>query len=135
VLSEHEFEAGLRLEQRRMERSGRSFLVVRIQAPEIFSSEGHSRGKCALRLFASMARQTDLVGWVEQGKVLGVICTELGSYDEASAGSVILEKMKTLAAAHLAPALVAGLSLSLDVYASNSDQATFESLRIAQLVP
>lgn len=113
ILDEAAFLAGLRKEQRRIERSSRAFLLVRITAPELFGSTGNSRHrKKALRVFAAAARQTDTIGWIESGKVLGLICTELGTGPEASARAAILTRLEHAASVHLSTIEV-GLKVEL----------------------
>jgi hypothetical protein len=112
VVGESEFRAGLRLEQRRQERSGRPFVLVRISAPELFSSGATRR---LVRSVSMTSRQTDTIGWIETGKVLGVLCTELGEHGEVSAGGIILGRMRraTRKALH---AHQSSLELSLELY-------------------
>ncbi len=133
ILGEAEFASGLRLEQRRQERSGRPFLLVKVTAPGLFGGVSSSPpAKRMVRLLASAARQTDTIGWLEAGKVLGVLCTELGDHSESSAGEAILEKIGKIAkkaATHEASAI-----LSLEIYSSPSMTSGEAQGRRAQMV-
>jgi hypothetical protein len=134
-LNEVQFQDDLRSEQRRMERSGRPFVVVRIAAPLLFAA-GTRRGslKRTLRVFSSAARQTDTVGWLETGKVLGVICTELGTHNEAAAGEAIFRKIRKVAARKLRACEIADMGLELDAYSIEpASTCDFQTHRARQL--
>ncbi|MEO5925043.1 MAG: hypothetical protein ABIR70_14580 [Bryobacteraceae bacterium] len=137
VLSESQFLGVLALEKRRLERSGRPFVVVQISAPSLFVGGLSGRTqKRSLRLFTSSSRQTDVIGWIDAGQVLGVICTELGSHEEAAAGKAILEKLENLVRKNLAPSCVSEMRLSLEVHASAArSMSNFDQHRAVQLVP
>jgi hypothetical protein len=135
VLSEKDFDASVQLEQRRLERSGRPFIVVRISAPELFDSRSVHTQKRALRVFAARARQTDLIGWIEAGKVLGIICTELGSFDAPLAVAAILEKFNRNVRENFSSSALSDLSVAFDVYPSGTRGTfDFEHLRCVQMV-
>lgn len=121
VLGEREFQAALHREQRRMEHTGRPFLVIRVTAPFLFEGAGSIDSQyCLLRVITSMARHTDTVGWIETGNILGVICTELGGHEAASAGRAILAKIESLVQKHLEPSAVSMLSLSVVTHCRSS---------------
>jgi hypothetical protein len=132
----------MRQEQRRQERSGRPFLLVRVTAPALFEGRrGNPSAKRILRVLASAARETDTIGWIETGKVLGVLCTELGDYSEVSAGEAILAKIGKIAKKSLgqdssspARGVSHALDLSLEIYSSPVLTSIEAQGRRAQLV-
>ena len=135
VLSVEDFEAGIQAEQRRLTRSGRPFVVVRIAGPGLFEDGRHTRRR-VLGVLGAAARQTDLVGWIEPGKILGVLCTELGTCDVSVAGTAISKKFGNSLRYKLAADSMRGLQMSLDLYPSKALTGVhFEALRAAQLIP
>ena len=97
VLGEQQFKRGLRLEPLRAERSGKPFLVFRIEGSALAAGTSHNRvPKRFVRALTLATRQTDSVGWFEAGKVLGVICPELGDSNEQAAADAILKKYNSI---------------------------------------
>jgi lipopolysaccharide/colanic/teichoic acid biosynthesis glycosyltransferase len=82
----------LRLERRRTERSGKPFMLVLIDAIDVSRTV---RMEVFQRVAASIAcctRETDLLGWYERGKKLGLLMTEIG-YADAKDLEVIARKV------------------------------------------
>lgn len=130
ILDESSFRAGLRREQRRQERSSRAFIVVKMTAPELFGPAGNNRlRKRALRVLSATARQTDTVGWIESGRVLGLICTELGATSEIAAREAILARLEETANLHMP---TAHLALKVESYGPRNGPANF-AIRRAQV--
>jgi lipopolysaccharide/colanic/teichoic acid biosynthesis glycosyltransferase len=85
VLSEVEFQAALRLERRRTERSERPFLLMLADFREF--PAGEKEQECLAELasrLATSSRETDIIGWRRQG--LGGIFTELSHGQNFSDG-------------------------------------------------
>ena len=82
----------LYLERKRAERSRRPFLLLLLNVESLISDsgkEGFSRNlETAL---SSSVRETDIKGWYEQGRVTGIILTELNSIDEVVQEKVLLK--------------------------------------------
>jgi lipopolysaccharide/colanic/teichoic acid biosynthesis glycosyltransferase len=71
----------LRLERRRTERSGKPFMLVLVDATNISRT---LRMRVFQRTAASISRctrETDVLGWYERGKKLGLLMTEIGYAD------------------------------------------------------
>jgi len=86
------FDRMIYLERKRTERSRRPFLLI------LFNMEGILAGPDEDHLVRSIEnglsaclRETDIKGWYEQGKVIGIILTEMGSIDEIAKGKVFLK--------------------------------------------
>lgn len=79
MLNEQQFIQQLVLERKRSERSGRQFLLVLLSGWSVFDSEESiaARERFSAALLRS-TRETDLVGWYQDGVVIGAIFTELG---------------------------------------------------------
>lgn len=102
VFSELDFDAALRRESRRTERSGRPFLLM-LASPERISRNGDGRS-CLEQLAAGLAassRETDIIGWYRQEQVLGVILTELGAADRNAIVALLKEKVSATLDQHL----------------------------------
>ena len=93
-LSEDQFRVALSTERRRSERSKKPFLLMRATLSGPNSRDGlrHVADRIILLLRNSI-RATDVLGWHQDGKVLGVIFTELGSADKDTALSALTTRM------------------------------------------
>ena len=80
----------LRIERRRTERSGKPFLLLLLDIsalsaelrPAGIMDKLHSAIKSALR-------ETDIRGWYDHDRVIGIILTEMASLDEPSIGGIV----------------------------------------------
>jgi exopolysaccharide biosynthesis polyprenyl glycosylphosphotransferase len=96
VIAESRFLNAIRQERRRSERSGRPFVLMVAKLQE--ASENGARSGTLRKLaaaFRSAARETDIIGWYQHDKTLGVIFNELGNAEK----DVILDSLKQRASA------------------------------------
>jgi lipopolysaccharide/colanic/teichoic acid biosynthesis glycosyltransferase len=89
VIQEATFVQMLRFERRRTERSGKQLMLV------LISSE-HFRGKAGGILTNSIAvalatriRETDVLGWYERNKTIGILMTEIGNGDPVTIKTIM----------------------------------------------
>jgi lipopolysaccharide/colanic/teichoic acid biosynthesis glycosyltransferase len=82
VLDESSFLRMLCLERKRTERSGRPILLVMVSAGERLKYNGEELVSCISQAVANSIRETDTLGWYEEGKTLAVLFTEIGSATE-----------------------------------------------------
>jgi len=96
-LPEQYFLRQLRQEQRRTERSRNPFVLLLVEAPDIFdpASDEERRAKLLSALTNSI-RETDSVGWYAYGLTAGIIFTEVGTADRRSIGEKLLKKFEKL---------------------------------------
>jgi lipopolysaccharide/colanic/teichoic acid biosynthesis glycosyltransferase len=94
AVSESQFSTALRLERRRTERSKRPFLLMLADFQAMPSNAATDLDDLASAL-AAAARETDIVGWYRQNKVLGAIFTELGVNDR---GDVLISVKQRVSA-------------------------------------
>src|SRR5712671_6340695 len=81
VSSEEAFHATLTLERRRAERCQKPFVLMLLDAHhENGTAKAILRG--ALASLTSLVRETDALGWYEDGAILGVIFTEVGDHSK-----------------------------------------------------
>ena len=92
VLSEQVFLRLLTLERKRAERSGRTFLLIVLDAATLFSRSRTAMSRVTAALCSSI-RETDLIGWYRQDSCVGIILTELGSADHASIRRALLDTL------------------------------------------
>jgi exopolysaccharide biosynthesis polyprenyl glycosylphosphotransferase len=82
-LAEESFIRLLSLERRRTERSRRQFVLMLLDAQGIPETE--MRDKVLMDLASAVSgavRETDVRGWYEKGRVIGVVLTEIGPTEE-----------------------------------------------------
>jgi lipopolysaccharide/colanic/teichoic acid biosynthesis glycosyltransferase len=96
-------------ERRRSQRSNRPFVLLYLRSEEPLDAT-------AATALAAATRDTDIVGWVEQPRVIGVVFPELGDVEPAKA----VETIRTRVSEELGRRLKAGrfeaISLELRVY-------------------
>lgn len=94
---EHTFRYLLGLEQRRSDRSGRPFVLVLVDTGTDGSSRGIDR-EVATTIFSGLSqcvRETDFLGWYEDGRRAGAVLTELGDGSSSDSRELINEKVLT----------------------------------------
>jgi len=82
--SESNFCHMLRLEKRRVERSGKTFLLVLLDCSHLLNGSGRNfvTLERMRRGLSFCFRETDIKGWYERDRVIGVLLTEMASVDE-----------------------------------------------------
>jgi lipopolysaccharide/colanic/teichoic acid biosynthesis glycosyltransferase len=83
VLSEALFKGLLVRERRRMERSDRSFALLLVSVDERVSEDPLIVWGSVVEGLGAAKRETDVLGWLERGTLLGVALTEIASRDAA----------------------------------------------------
>jgi lipopolysaccharide/colanic/teichoic acid biosynthesis glycosyltransferase len=112
----------LRLERRRTERSGKPFMLVLVDATDISRT---LRMKVFQRMAASISRctrETDVLGWYERGKKLGLMMTEIG-YADAKDLEVIARKVTDALQRSLSKENYSLLKVSFRVYPDSVTEA------------
>jgi len=104
ILPEHLFLGMLCLERKRSERSRKNFLLVLLHMQGEDQSERTGPIlKSVIRAADASRRETDLAGWYEYNKVLGIIFTELGPPNETATAKKLLQKVHDYLDAELNP--------------------------------
>jgi len=91
-LSEHVFLRLLTMERKRAERSGRSFLLIVLDATQLFAQSRTAMARVSSALCGCI-RETDLIGWHRQDSAVGIILTELGSADRSAIRRALLDTL------------------------------------------
>jgi lipopolysaccharide/colanic/teichoic acid biosynthesis glycosyltransferase len=86
------FDRMLFLERKRTERSKRAFLLILLDIEDLLTTRGDSGlVKDLESALSSAIRETDIQGWYQQDKVIGIIFTELGAVDEIIKEKIFLK--------------------------------------------
>ncbi len=91
---ESHFHQALALEKKRAERSGNTFLLVKIEIRDLVEIEKGTIAGQIDSLLGSIIRETDIKGWFEHGSIIGVIFSELGDSELVDAEGKILKKVR-----------------------------------------
>jgi lipopolysaccharide/colanic/teichoic acid biosynthesis glycosyltransferase len=78
IIAEPVFIQMIRFERRRTERSGRQFMLVLVTCERFGSRSEATLLKDVVIALTSNTRETDLLGWYEDGATLGLLMTEIG---------------------------------------------------------
>lgn len=108
----------LRLERRRTERSGRPFMLVLIDGSDISRVVRADIFQQVAMSVSCRTRETDVLGWYERGKKLGMLMTEIG-YADTRDLDVIAHKITNAIENALAPESFSRLKLTFRVYPDN----------------
>jgi exopolysaccharide biosynthesis polyprenyl glycosylphosphotransferase len=92
VLREDAFLHMLCLERKRAERSGRTFLLVLLDAVNLFEQSKRAIPRVTSAVCSAM-RETDLIGWQQENAVIGVILTEIGTADKSAIRRALLSSL------------------------------------------
>ena len=86
------FDHMLTLERKRTERSKRPFLLVLLDIEDLLTDQEDSGLIKELEdALCSATRETDIKGWHQQDKIIGIIFTELGSAEEIAKEKIFLK--------------------------------------------
>lgn len=110
------FQHMLRIERKRTERSKEPFLLMLLDLSALL--EKHSQDDVVNKISTILQacfRETDIKGWYEQGRVMGVIFTQMASVDEYSLDA-IFRKLNDRCCANLDPAWVKEIGVSFHVF-------------------
>ena len=94
LLREDAFLHMLCLERKRAERSGRTFLLVLLDAAKLFEHSKRAIPRVTSAVCSAM-RETDLIGWQQANAVIGVILTEIGTADKSAIRRALVTSLTT----------------------------------------
>lgn len=95
IMSEAAFIRMLRLERRRTERSGRQFMLVLMTCEDFRAGPDSSLLNHTVAAVSSVIRETDILGWYQEGMILGLLMTELGQTNSLTT-ETIAKKLLTV---------------------------------------
>lgn len=120
-LDEEIFHAMLTLERRRAERSRQPFVLMLLDAKEQNGSAARLLYR-AQEVIAASTRETDLIGWYQQGSILAVIFTELIENATNSVAEVLRAKILAALRDGMGPDQAEKVSISVHCFPENWDR-------------
>ena len=136
-LAEDEFRRALSLERKRSERSSQRSVLMLVHAGESLGAELDGPVVERIKKAISRAtRETDPRGWYEQGKVVGVICTEIGPSDMTTVTNALRSRVSAALRHSLGHAQMHDIRISFQRYLGNqsSDRPSWAYQRVFQEV-
>lgn len=112
----------LRLERRRTERSGKPFMLVLIDGSEVSRAMRMAVFQRVAAGISRRTRETDVLGWYERGKKLGMLMTEIG-YADTRDLDIIAHKITDAIEGALSPESYSRLKLTFRVYPDSTTDA------------
>lgn len=133
VLGVETFRTLLTLERRRAQRSGQTFILMLLDGTLV--DEKKLTAGFAEKLVGAVSsaiRESDIIGWYEQGKVLGVIFTELNQIENLPVADVLEHKIQKAFKENLDRSVASKIVVTLHVFPESKekgrDQAIDEKL-------
>ena len=122
AFNEEAFRQMLTLERRRADRSRRPFVLVLIDthAVPLNGNAPTFRSHLTSTVFDA-TRETDLIGWYEEGLVFGVIFTELNFDGNNSVAEIVKAKIERALAENIDAAFKSGLVVTAHVFPESWD--------------
>jgi lipopolysaccharide/colanic/teichoic acid biosynthesis glycosyltransferase len=123
LLEQATFESVLTLERKRAERSGNPFALMLLDASLYYqSAEREKLLKTVLMVLASSTRETDLIGWSQEGAVLGVIFTEIDPNETHSVLKTLLTRVQSALEKQISPLQLRQLVISAHLFPEQGDK-------------
>lgn len=123
ILSQVAFHRVISVERRRTERSRKPFLLMLLDMGNHLSSE--TSGKNVSRLLAALSvatRETDVPGWYESDRVIGVMFTEICFEDRETIVSTMISRLSDILRNNLSLEQFNRVSISFHVFPEDWDQ-------------
>ena len=98
LLAAELFQKLLRLEHRRIERSRRCFILMLVEPETPVPAGNRTDSKLfadLARVLAAATRETDVTGWYQDGRIAGVIFTEIPAAESQRVACVVQTKIRT----------------------------------------
>lgn len=121
-LSQSAFLKILQLEQLRVERSGRRFVLMLLESENLLAP-GHSKEIVDQLLHALLrvTRATDVTGWYQNGTTIGTIFSEIGAADGKSVTKALLTKVTSVLANLLSIEQINQIHITFHVFPEDWD--------------
>lgn len=112
----------LNIEQKRTERSNKPFLLLLFDVSALMTEDSNKEILKKIKYaLSSSLRESDLCGWFDHNKTIGVICPEIDIIN-ANAIERIIRKIHIRFCEKLLPELVHNISLSFHTYPDTSNR-------------
>ncbi len=122
ILAEEPFLRMLAFERKRTERSQRRLVLMLLQSDALLKT-GDRAGTCQkiLRALSRATRETDIKGWYDEDRVIGVIFTEIGNAEGKAVATALLNKVTNALSSTLSIEQINEVSLSFHVFPEEWD--------------
>lgn len=129
ILAEELFARMLYSERKRTERSGRGFALMLLESTGILKPDDSNQAlEDVLLAVSHSSRETDTVGWHNEGSTVGVIYTELGSDKDAqSVASILITKVSNALTGRLPKNQVDQIKVTVHVFPQEWDKGKPDS--------
>jgi lipopolysaccharide/colanic/teichoic acid biosynthesis glycosyltransferase len=123
ILNEKTFDATLTFERRRAERSRKPFVLMLVDSQGV-----HRNGNSSVFIervtaaVSSATRETDIIGWYQEGVTLAVIFTEINLEAKASIPEALRSKVVTALRDNLDQEIASHLLITVHVFPENCDK-------------
>ena len=121
MFGEDAFNSMLAIERRRVERSGQQFVLMLLS----FQGQNGSSARILHRAFGVIAariRGSDLIGWLEEGEILGVIFT-LVPPKPCAVSEILCAKIKSALQATLGNEMAKAITVSVEIFPEQSNRS------------
>jgi lipopolysaccharide/colanic/teichoic acid biosynthesis glycosyltransferase len=136
ILQVETFHAMLAHERRRAERSRKPFVLMLLESDATHKNrDGAINLERVTAILSDMTRETDLIGWYEDGRVLAVIFTEINLEDKTPITELLRSKVLTALRDHLGPKLASSLVVTLHLYPESWDKDHPDRVADSKLYP
>ena len=125
----------LRIERQRTERSKRPFLLVLLDISNLAAEQPYKKNLEKIKsALTSALRETDIRGWYENDRVIGVIFTEMTSLDAPSIEGVF-RKLNDRLCEKLDKELIDKISITFHIYPETNSQISINGSFNTKLYP
>ena len=136
VLAEATFHALLTHERRRAERSRKPFVLMLLELHAMHAkSVGAAFSERVKSAIAGATRETDLIGWYEEGRILAVIFAELNGEENLPVDELLRSKIETVLANSLGTKAAARIVITTHVFPESWNQNGIERPADLKLYP
>jgi lipopolysaccharide/colanic/teichoic acid biosynthesis glycosyltransferase len=123
VLKEEAFHAMLTLERRRAQRSRRPFVLMLLDTRAVHKMGASPKFIEQLTsVVSNTTRETDLIGWHQQGEILGVLFTEINLEGESPVTEILQSKVEAVLRSDFDQSVVTNLVVTTHVFPETWDQ-------------
>jgi len=123
VLAETTFHALLTHERRRAERSRKPFVLMLLEMHALHAkSVGATFSERVKSAIAGATRETDLIGWYEEGRILAVIFAELNVEENTPVAELLQSKVETVLGESLGAKAAAKIVITTHIFPESWNQ-------------
>jgi lipopolysaccharide/colanic/teichoic acid biosynthesis glycosyltransferase len=115
LIDEEPFRHIVTRERRRAERSGVPLVLLVVRLPHGRRAAGPALRRAAMAAVSAAKRETDIAGWLERARVLGVVLTQIREADVAAACDAVQTRVRRELEARIDADTLRTLAIHLDV--------------------